>query len=69
MGLLRSLTKQGLLEESLRTRIDSAYGDLNAAIHGADTTLVHRSLFTGQHLGHVFNLAKLVCGPVNEQHS
>jgi hypothetical protein len=53
------MTGQGILAESLRTRIDSAYGQLNAAIHGAESTLVHSGLFTGRHVGHQFHPAKL----------
>ena len=58
-GLLRMLTSRGIFDDSLRTRIDLAYDGLNAAIHGAESTLVHSGLFKGQHVGHVFNLVKL----------
>ena len=43
-GLLSNLERQGSLEPILRSRIDFAYEDLNASVHGAERTLIHSEI-------------------------
>lgn len=58
-GLLRELQSAGVLDNALRGRVDLAYDNLNATVHGAETTLIHSGLFTGEHTGRIFRPEKL----------
>jgi len=57
-GLLLKLQRKGILRPKLRSRIEVAYGDLNAFVHGAEQTLIHSGLFAGDHTGHKFRADK-----------
>jgi hypothetical protein len=57
-GLLFKLEGKGTLGSKLRSRIEAAYEDLNAFVHGAEQTLIHSGLFVGEHTGHEFRADK-----------
>lgn len=58
-GLLKELRSSGVLDQFLRDRIEPAYDNLNATVHGAEQTLIHSGLFTGEHTGRAFRSEKL----------
>ena len=58
-GLLSKLERSGVLDVALSKRIRTVYKELNAAIHGAEPTLINDGLFVGRHTGRAFRPDKL----------
>jgi hypothetical protein len=53
-GVLPRLIEARLLAEPLAEEVAELYGVLNGAVHASAAALVHRGLYTGQYMGHVF---------------
>lgn len=53
-GLLSQLVEQKKLSQKLKDEISDLYGELNTYIHGSEGRLIHKGLFTGKWMGHVF---------------
>jgi len=57
-GILKELVTDGLLTESLAAAAGTLYGDLNAAIHGAQKHLLYAGISEGRREGPIFNVER-----------
>lgn len=53
-GLIKKLVNRGILPETIGQAIADLYGDLNSYIHGSESKLIHKGLFTGSWDGRIF---------------
>lgn len=53
-GLLSQLVEDKKLSQELKDEISDLYGELNNYIHVSERRLIHKGVFTGNWMGHVF---------------
>jgi hypothetical protein len=53
-GILSSLTNKNVVSNHLAEEVSNIYGNLNGCIHGSEKRLIHKGLFSGTYMGHVF---------------
>ena len=53
-GLVKKLVNKGILTQTIGQAVSDLYGDLNSYIHGSESKLIHKGLFTGSWDGRIF---------------
>ncbi len=54
-GVLESLRSRSVISQRLADTASALYGELNSAIHGAESRLINRGIFTGKWHGLIFS--------------
>ncbi|MDQ3816370.1 MAG: hypothetical protein M3362_01610 [Acidobacteriota bacterium] len=58
-GMLDTLTQRGVLSNRLADEASRLYGDLNSFVHGSESRLINKGMYTHQGQGHGFKIDDL----------